>query len=477
MGAIGSMLGTAGGAGGTGFAGPSQAGLQHPVTADQANAAYAGTQQGIDAQQKLLAALQGANGLKDQSNVFLQQQNLANQLAAANGVGNQSAALKAQQQLAQQQQGLVGQYQDIASGRGPNPAAAMLNQATGQNVANQAALMAGQRGAGANVGLMARQAAQQGAATQQQAAGQAAVMQANQQLNALGQIGAQQQAIGNTNQNVAGIAAQQLAAQQGQQGALAGMANQEVANQMAGTNMYNQAQQGLYGTVLGGINAQNSADISNQASINAANAGLASSRMGQQGSMVGGVLNGAAAVAGLARGGEIHKMADGGVAAPTVAPMSGPQSSWGKFAMGVNNAFVDPNKNDVLYKGASSLGPALANIFKSSPSQKPETPMGTMSVGTPGNVLDNNMSTGQAIPSGFNSNFSSGGLASNGGRVNVKAPEQKAEKSGDSYNNDKVPAMLSEGEIVIPRSISMHPDAPKLAMQFVADTIAKRGKK
>jgi hypothetical protein len=65
----------------------------------------------------------------------------------------------------------------------------MLSQATGANTANQAALMAGQRGSGANAGLMARQAAQQGAANQQNSAGQAATMQANQSLNALNSMG------------------------------------------------------------------------------------------------------------------------------------------------------------------------------------------------------------------------------------------------------------------------------------------------
>ena len=144
-----------------------------------------------------MAQTQGAYG---------QQQNLANQLAAqgAQGMGSQTALTQA---LMQQMQG-----------GGPNPAQMALANATGANVANQAALMAGQRGASANAGLMARQAAQQGAGIQQQAAGQGALMQAQQQLaaqNALQnlaqtQIGQQTGAVGNLNQYALSNQGQQM---------------------------------------------------------------------------------------------------------------------------------------------------------------------------------------------------------------------------------------------------------------------------
>ncbi len=94
----------------------------------------------------LNAQLTGANGVGAQVGALGQQGNYNQQLASANGIGTQQSAIQGlrgvsnqQQALAQQQQGLVGQYQDIAAGRGANPAQAMLNQATGQNVANQAA--------------------------------------------------------------------------------------------------------------------------------------------------------------------------------------------------------------------------------------------------------------------------------------------------------------------------------------------------
>lgn len=151
-------------------------------TQNQFQAGRAATENGTNASQLNTAYGQAQTGLQ-------QQQDFASQAAAQNGFGHQND--------------IYNQYANIAAGRGPNPAQAMLNQQTQQNVANQAALMAGQRGAASNVGLMARQAAQQGAATQQQAVGQGATMEANQRLAALGaqneiagnQINAQGQAI------------------------------------------------------------------------------------------------------------------------------------------------------------------------------------------------------------------------------------------------------------------------------------------
>ncbi len=64
-------------------------------------------------------------------------------------------------------------------------------------------------------------------------------------------------------------------------------------------------------------------------------------------------------------------------------------------------------------------------------------------------------------------------LAAKGGKVKA-GPGQKAVKKDNSYDNDKVPALLSEGEIVIPRSIAMHPMAPEMAARFVQATLNKR---
>lgn len=111
-----------------------------------------------------------------------QLQSYANMLQGGAGPQAQNSAIQ-----------LLGQ---VSNGQGPNPAAAMLQEATAQNVNNQAALAAGQRGASSNVGLLERQAAQVGASTEQAAVGQAASTESAQQLNAatgVGNIAAQQE--------------------------------------------------------------------------------------------------------------------------------------------------------------------------------------------------------------------------------------------------------------------------------------------
>lgn len=193
-----------------------QAQLVKPFTADQANEQYQSGQNNLQQQQAFLQQLQGQNALANQSNVFGQQQGLANQL------------------------------QQQAMGAGPNPALAQLNQATGANIAAQTAMMAGQRGAGQNAGLFARQAAQMGSANQQNAIGQAAVMQANQQLAAQQALMQQQQAM----QQAAAQQAGQLQNQYGQLG-------QQTL----------QTQQNLYGA----IGNQNQAELQNTAQQNQAN--------------------------------------------------------------------------------------------------------------------------------------------------------------------------------------------------------------
>ena len=64
-----------------------------------------------------------------------------------------------------------------------------------------------------------------------------------------------------------------------------------------------------------------------------------------------------------------------------------------------------------------------------------------------------------------------------GGKVKADSKAEKAVKADNSYSNDKIPAMLSEGEIVLPRSVTMHPMAPAKAAAFVRRIKAKKGLK
>lgn len=452
-------------------AAPDQANVQQGTSVGDVQGAQRIAGNSLQSQNALLTALQRQNGMQQQNAVAKQQNNLNSQLNAANGVGTQNSAIAGLQNTA-------GMYQNIANGTGPNPAQAMLNQTTGQNVANQAALMAGQRGAGANVGLLARQAAMQGAGTQQQAVGQGATMQAQQQLNALSGLTGTQQAIG-------GLGSGQLAAQQAQQGALANQANTVAGQEIAGTTANTQANlenQQQMQNALQGINQSN---VTSQSSVNAANAGLAQSNaQGKQG-LLGGLMNGVggvfSAIAG-AEGGEVRKMAVGGdpgmgqtpttpaqhpapaeptisayypsAATPSVAapPQSGPSSSFGNFLK---------NWSDNQKARSSGGDETPINMASNEGSKKESQGLGSLIGGIVG------LAAAAAAK---------GGMADRGGFVNAKTPAQRAVKAGNSYANDKIPAMLSEGEIVIPREVLQSRNPVRGSADFVAKVLAKRGR-
>lgn len=517
--ALGGMFGTAGGAGGSGFDAPQAVPLEQAATGAQAQEAQGGVNNSLASQNALLTALQGQGGLGAQTNAMANTQGLNQQAGAQNGFGNQANAMNQQQGFNGQLgaangigtqnsaiaglQGVAGQYQNLANGVGPNPAQAMLNQQTGQNVANQAALMAGQRGAGSNVGLLARQAAQQGANTQQQAVGQGATMQANQQIAAL-------QGLGNTQQAIGGLGTTQAGMQQAginAQGALAGqqvgqnMAANQAANnqanvmagqQIAGTGAATQAQLANAGQLQGAVGNYNTANVSNNNSVNAGNTALAQTNMQGNQAMVGGLMNGLGSIMGGARGGYVG-MAEGGdpmqpypappgqgpvVAAPAPAPAApmmqapqGPQSSFGQYLAGMTGTGdylgaqkpiegVDEPMNapptDVAIPGQPGLGWGSQKLYE-----------GASSTGKGAGKL-----------AGLAAMAAKGGKVERdfrgGGGVRANTPDEKAVKPGNSYKNDKVKALLSEGEVVIPRDVMESEDPARAAADFVSKVLAKR---
>lgn len=462
MGAIGGMLGLAGGTNGTG------ATVTNAVTQGQTNNAY------------------------DLSTQALQQQNAFTQAAQNSGLQGLNT-----------QQNVLNQLQGVANGTGPNPAQAQLAQATGANVANQAALMAGQRGASQNVGLMARQAAQQGAATQQQSAGQAATLQAQQSLSALQGMGS-------------------LASTQ------AGQAQNAGASQTQGSL-------GLQSNLLNAMTGQNSA-----------NAGLAQTSMGQQANVLGGLTG---AVGGalqlLAGGGQVQpgsgqyapvdpnndpfaSMQSASIpqpstqapvpAAPANSPQAGPKSAVGKImsaatsgqssfdvgkqiGQGIANLF-GPSKSSGANNGGydqyagSGFSPAQMDLESS---RSAAQNAGGLPAISPVDDQSGQMNPQEQMPA------SSDGLpmAAKGGRVPamvspgevyldkkavnevakgkdpIKAGEKipgKAKVKGNSYANDTVPKTLESGGIVLPKSVmeSKHPHWE--AMKFVKAIQAKNGK-
>jgi hypothetical protein len=253
------------------------------------------------------AQVQQANA--QQQNAMAQQQELIKALQAQGGIQNQS-------QVYNQGQALAGQLQNMANGQGPSVAQAMLANSTGQNVANQAALMAGQRGAGANVGMMARQAGQQGGAMQQQAAGQSALLRNQEQMNAIGAL-------------------------QQQQGMLGNLAGQQVNNYQQAQGMGNQQAAQNQSTQLQALQNQNALISGNTNAITGINAGAdranAEATNKMIGDVVGGVLTGGASV--LAGG--LSKKAHGG----EITAYKGKSKLGARFAQGgMVPALVSPGE-------------------------------------------------------------------------------------------------------------------------------------
>lgn len=332
------------------------------------------------------------------------------------------------------QQQLEQTFLNEGAGAGPNPAQTALAQNTGTNVSNTAALMAGQRGAAANPGLIAAQAAQTGAATQQSVVGQAATLQAQQEL-----------------------AAQQAAAGQ-QQNIASGVTSEQGAN----TSLFTGA--------AGAANTQNSNLIQNYAATQGINAATAAANTGATqktaGGLLGGIASGIASI--FAEGGEVesHEPAnyDEGGGVPTAAAVGvgtgalegvasdvgGPQSFVGKFLKSALSPGSANTTTDPFASGISNLFSAAGNKF--------------------GGVLGTNtMAKG-----GMAKKPVSGEMLAAKGKMVPGTPKV----NHDSLKNDTVPAMLTPKEIVLPLSVTQAPDAAAKAAQFVTAVKAKeRGRK
>jgi hypothetical protein len=408
------------------------------------------------------------------NNVLSGNQDFLSALAAQGGVQNQA-------QVFAQQQALASQLQDQANGNGPNPALAQLANTTGQNVSQQAALMGSQRGAGANAGLMARQAAMQGGAIQQQSAGQAAVLRAQQQLAA-------QQAL------------------QQQQSMMGQMSSQQVGQESSFRNNLANERLGFYGAMQNAAAARNNAAVQMQQNINNANASIAGINANGQQQLFGGFLSGLSgggasgasggggggmssmmgggggggasegAAAAAARGGMVtHNYADGGEVQGFSMPNLG-DSSFGvkNTPVAPQQSFQQPQFGSQFASGPAPYGLAptsnstdeansfTAKILKSL-DDKSNTSLASSSIapsdGSGAKALHKGAyDQGKAIRTLATMGF--GGAT--GGRV-----PGKADVGGNSLKNDKVPAMLSPGEIVIPRSVVNSEDAPEKARAFV----------
>lgn len=373
--------------------------------------------------------------------------------------------------VGQQQAQLAGQLGTEAAGGGPSPAQIQYEQNANQIAQGAATNYAQNRSL--NPGLAARMAGNTAAQTGQTAAGGAAAQQAQQQLAAQQEMG-------------------ELTGQE-QTGALQ----------------------------AAGINSQVS-----QNNANAVN------------NTQGGILSSLPIVGSLfADGGEVKKMAQGGsvnvysLGIPTFSnvndlpDMSGGSGFSNPFASKPTNPVVDPQQNpvnsaagaDVTSGAPAGSALSLAGIEGAAPdaaaaalakggkvhkpmpnmSAPPQYPSAAFASGgmTPGGAGQQSFAgkflSGQKMAGGGLMQTAmqlaplammaanKGGLMKSGGKVNAAKPSEKAVVKDDSLKNDKVPAMLSQGEIVIPRHITQHPNAPQKAAEFVQHVLSKKrmGKK
>lgn len=371
------------------------------------------------------------------------------------------------QDIQSQQQGLANQLQQQTLGQGPNPAQAALNQATGNNVQTQAALMASQRGAGSNPALIARQAAQQGAATQQTAAGQGATLQAQ----------------------------QQIAAEQALQQQQANLASGNVAEQGVNASLFNSA--------ANANNSQNNNQVQNYGMEQGINSQVAQNNTNAVNKSTSGLIGGAGSLAALlaAKGGMV-KMSGGGLT-PDVG-VSG--SIHSPYAPDLSNSGVlgdspSSNSSQSLPSGSSDSSDPFANIggkggvgqgitgssqdagggaLAGGAGDAGTISDGAMLAAKGGKVSDSAKGPRSHVGRWLNDKNAKKSmiepmLSATGGKVKTMAPGEGAVKSGNSYSNDKIPALLSEGEIVLPRSVTMHKMAPEKAAEFVRKTLAKKG--
>lgn len=355
------------------------------------------------------------------------------------GYNQSQIELQNQSNLESQQQALAQQYGALARGEGYNPAQAMLNQRTGQNISQQAALAASTRGAGANAGLIAANNARQGAATQQEAVGQGATLQAQQSNQALQNQGNQYNA----------ISAHQTAIQnaiQGQQG----------------------IQGNLYGASINANNAQNNTNVANYGMAQGINSQVAQKNADATNATTAGLLNGAGSAAAmfLAEGGEVkddsyHQMAqiyyphmyeggsmpNFGVGDPGSVMVSTP-----KFEPTVQQKYgLEGMMGGKGGKGGGGMG-------------------GMMGGGEGGSAAGAGEGAGAAALAG---GMAQGGQVQEKLKKGGKVPG-KPKVNHNDYDNDTVPALLSPGEVVIDLN-TLH-DKGKLGQmaRFVAANIERK---
>jgi hypothetical protein len=370
-----------------------------------------------------------------QSNAFARQgnndQNVQDQRNLAQALIQQS---KGPGVSTDQQQQLANTLQAQSQGQGPSLAQQQLANATNQNASNAASQVASQKGI--NPAQAARMVGQNQAAANQQAAGQSAMTRAQEQF------GAQNQQAGVLN-NIANTQLsnrqQALQAQQTAGGVMQGAGSQALSSQQTANS--------LLGTTSAGQNSQNNTAVQNHQTTQGLSAQISGQNADRTNSTVGSLINaggaGVSALTNFAHGGIVpgvqYFSGGGGV---DVSGITAPLTHFSESFGGSAARSGGPLASMMGKGGGSGAAGALGE-------QGVAEGSGAAATAGMGDVL------GEVAPLAL--------LAAHGGGVPGKAAVR-----GDSPRNDTVPAVLSPGEVVLPRSVTQSPDADKKAAAFVA---------
>lgn len=204
-------------------------------------------------------------------------------------------------QTRNQNQQLIRALQAQASGQAPSMAQMQLQQATQQNIANTAGQIGSTRGM--NPALQARLIAQQGAAQNQNMAGQAAMARVQEQQGALGNLANALQAQRAQDISMAGLGAQTGIQQQALGNQMFGTLQNALAtqNQQQLSNYWNQQQLAAQANMQ---NAQ-AANVHTQAIGQGIQKSMGAGMSGMGAGMAGGMADG-----GYVEGGEIKEPGD-----------------------------------------------------------------------------------------------------------------------------------------------------------------------
>jgi hypothetical protein len=213
-----------------------------------------------------------------------------------------------------QQQQALGLLSGAAQGTAPSVAQQQLQQGMDAGLRQQAAMAASARGGGGGQLMAQREAAMQGAQLQQQTAGNAAMLRAQEMAQARGQFADMTSGIRAGDQTAQQLAQQQAQAQAGlyQQGQIAGgqlglqagMANQMAGLQMTGlddtqTLAHLGATLGIDTSTMQGQMQLQQLLSNNQLQTQGINAGVALGNQQATTNLIGGAMGGLGAAAGL----------------------------------------------------------------------------------------------------------------------------------------------------------------------------------